>query len=390
VKVALVIQHADPARGGAETYTLDIARALSHRGHDVSILASDYGEIPWEARQIKIEGRGLTRLSAYLRFLHNLEQHVLGTSYDIIHSMLPVRACDLYHPHAGIAAESIETGHLKYEAGFRRSLAKLGTKLNRKRQKTAAIEKFLLTSRHPPLVLCLSNYVKQTVKKHYPVKDEDLATLFNAIDLRRFDPNGKPTERAQTRHELQIGADKTIALMVAHDFHRKGLREAITALAKVQDPRLVLLVVGKDSEGPYRRHAIAMGVDEQVIFAGAVNDTVPYYRAADFFVLPTRHDPCSLAVLEALAMGLPVISTKFNGATEIMTHGVEGFVLDDPANINALSAAMKNLLDARRRTQMREACLGQRSRLSFENHVGELLKLYQIATARRLRGGPEA
>jgi glycosyltransferase involved in cell wall biosynthesis len=73
-----------------------------------------------------------------------------------------------------------------------------------------------------------------------------------------------------------------------------------------------------------------------------------------------------------------------------MTHGVEGFVIDDPANVNALSSAMKNLLDPRRRTQMREACLGQRSRLSFENHVGELLKHYQTATARRLRGGPEA
>src|SRR5206468_3954550 len=117
--------------------------------------------------------------------------------------------------------------------------------------------------------VCLSNYVKQTVKKHYPLKDEDLATLFNAIDLRRFDPTGKPTERQQTRGELEIGTDKTIALIVAHDFHRKGLREAILALAKVQDQRLVLLVVGKDSEGPYRRQAISVGVDEQVIFAGA-------------------------------------------------------------------------------------------------------------------------
>src|SRR5205085_1968559 len=191
------------------------------------------------------------------------------------------------------------------------------------------------------------------------------------IDLRQFDPTPRTDTRQQTRQELGIKPDKTIALMVAQDFHRKGLREAIMALAKVKDDRLVLLVVGKGLAGPYRRQAIANGVDSQVIFAGATDDIVPYYRASDFFVLPTRHDPCSLAVLEALAMGLPVISTKFNGATEIMTNGVDGFVLDDAKNLNALSNAMKHLTDSRRRMVMREACLGQRSRLSFENHLGE-------------------
>src|SRR5207237_4004179 len=145
------------------------------------------------------------------------------------------------------------------EPGLKQNFARWGNRLNRKRQRTASVEKFLLTGHHPPLVLCLSNYVKQTVKKHYPMKDEDLVTLFNAIDLRRFDPNGKPVERQQTRQELGIGTDKTVALMVAQDFHRKGLREAILALAKAQETKLVLLVVGKDSQGPFRRQAIAAG-----------------------------------------------------------------------------------------------------------------------------------
>ena len=88
----------------------------------------------------------------------------------------------------------------------------------------------------------------------------------------------------------------------------------------------IRMSVGKGSAGPYQRQAITNGVDSQVIFAGATDDIVRYYRASDFFVLPTRHDPCSLAVLEALAMGLPVISTKFNGATEIMTGSPSGSV----------------------------------------------------------------
>ena len=379
MKVALVIQHADPARGGAEKYTLDIARALSHRGHDVAILASSFANIPWETRQTKIEGRGFTRLSAYLRFLHNLEQHLLGTNYDIVHGMLPVRWCDLYHPHAGIAAETIETGHLKYEPGFRQKLAQLGTRLNRKRQKTAEIEKFLLTRRNPPLVICLSNYVKQTVRKHYPLKDEDLATLFNAIDLRRFDPTTRSDTRPQTRQELNIKPDKVIALMVAQDFHRKGLREAILALAKVKDEHLVLVVVGKGSAGPYRRQAITLGVDQQIIFAGATDDIVPYYRAADFFVLPTRHDPCSLAVLEALAMGLPAIAGRCSGAAEILRHGDNGWICDpnDVAGLAKLMhAAAQVASDEKRCTDARASARRTAEGYGIDDMARKLTELY--------------
>jgi UDP-glucose:(heptosyl)LPS alpha-1,3-glucosyltransferase len=388
VRIALVIQHADPLRGGAERYTLDIARALSHRGHDVTILASSFNNVPWETRQLKIEGRGLAKLGAYQRFLHNLEQHLVGTSYDVVHSMLPVRWCDVYHPHAGIAAEAIETGHLKYQPGWRRTLARLGNRLNLKRRKTAQVERALLMRRNPPLVLCLSDYVRQTLRKHYPLKDEDMPTLFNAVDLRHFDPSVKSDARERLRRELEIGPEKVIALIVAQDFHRKGLRETIMALSRAQEPKLTLVVVGRGATGPYRRVAISMGVELQVIFAGQTDDTASWYRAADFLVLPTKHDPCSLVVLEALAMGLPVISTRLNGATEIMTNGVDGFILDDPTNLPALASAMKQLTDPRRRSVMREACLGQRARLSFDNHLGELLKLYQAAVARRLRGGP--
>ena len=115
--------------------------------------------------------------------------------------------------------------------------------------------------------------------------------------------------------------------MIAQDFARKGLREAIAALAVTQDPKLVLLAVGKQDPSSYRKLAAERGVSDRVIFAGSTTDPFAFYRAADFFVLPTRHDPCSLVVLEAIAMGVPVISTVFNGACEIMSDGKHGFVL---------------------------------------------------------------
>jgi len=93
-------------------------------------------------------------------------------------------------------------------------------------------------------------------------------------------------------------------------------------------------------------------------------------------VLPTRHDPCSLVVLEALAMGVPVISTVFNGACEIMHDGQEGFVLDDPGDIPALAEAMTRLMDTEFRAAMSRACLELRPALAYEKHVERLLGIY--------------
>jgi UDP-glucose:(heptosyl)LPS alpha-1,3-glucosyltransferase len=120
-----------------------------------------------------------------------------------------------------------------------------------------------------------------------------------------------------------------------------------------------------------------------MIFAGAVEEPYTVYRAADFFVLPTRHDPCSLVVLEALAMGLPVISTVFNGASEVMVPGEHGFVLKDPADVDALAAAMRRMLDPENRRAMSNACLHLRPALSYEHHLDQLLALYQGAKAGR-------
>jgi UDP-glucose:(heptosyl)LPS alpha-1,3-glucosyltransferase len=129
--------------------------------------------------------------------------------------------------------------------------------------------------------------------------------------------------------------------------------------------------------GNDRRHAAV--VPGRVTRIALSDNIIAQYREADFFVLPTKHDPCSLVVLEALAMGLPVISTVFNGATEIMKDGVHGFVLEDPEDVSALADAMRKMLDPQLRARMRQACLELRPRLSYEHHVDELLGIYERA-----------
>ena len=392
MKIALVILHADPSRGGAERYTADLARALLGRGHDVATLASSFAGA-WPGRRVTVESDGATRAGRYRRFLAGVDRladdrvaadqrAAVGSPRDaalrpvgpqlppVVHAMLPVARCDVYHPHAGLASDA-------------RASAGAWGWLNRRRAAFAGVERNLLTRPDPPAVLCLSDYVKATVRQHYLALPADrLVTLFNAVDLARFDPARDPDAGADVRRSLGIPPDGKVALVVAQDWARKGVTEAVAATAQlaVTEGRPVTLVVVGRRQGHFPSGQVSGSYYHT---DGEQPDVYPYYAAADLFVLPTRHDPCSLVVLEALAMGVPVVSTRFNGACEIMADGVHGRVLDDPADVGALADAMREFLRPDRNAAARAACLALRPALSFERHVDALEGLYRDVIARR-------
>jgi UDP-glucose:(heptosyl)LPS alpha-1,3-glucosyltransferase len=241
--------------------------------------------------------------------------------------------------------------------------------LNPRRWLFARVEQELLSASRPPVVLALSEYVKRGIRKHYRLPEDRLRVLFNAVDLSRFEPPARAVG-TQSSHAF------VTALIVAQDFERKGLASVLRAMALIRDDRLRLVVVGKPNPARFRRLALRLGVESQVTFAGPVTDVTPYYHSADFFVLPTRHDPCSLVVLEALSTGLPVISTVMNGACEIMTDGEHGFVLDDADNVAQLAGAMTKLMSDAERAAMRQACLALRDKLSYQTHIQSLIEIY--------------
>jgi UDP-glucose:(heptosyl)LPS alpha-1,3-glucosyltransferase len=375
VNVGLIIFRGDAARGGAERYTVELAGKLATRGHQVHLIATRFGDAVPGVAAIPIHATATTRAGRYLAFLDGVDAHLSQQRYDIVHAMLPVRSCDIYHPHAGMAAAGIQT-HLSRSTLPGRTAARLANHLNRKRQAYARTERRLLEGSHPPVVLCLSDYVKGSILKHYPHLGERLTKLFNAVNLETFDPGITAASRPALRARLGIGADRVVALMIAQHFERKGLPQLIDAVAQVSAP-IIVVVVGKDNPSAMAQRARRLGIGERIIFAGTTDSPADFYSAADFFVLPTRHDSCSLVVLEALAMGLPTISTIFNGACEIMTPGRHGFVLDDPGDVTALAEALRQLTDANTRTAMSQACLGLRPRLSFDAHVDRLEQIYQ-------------
>jgi UDP-glucose:(heptosyl)LPS alpha-1,3-glucosyltransferase len=361
VNIGLVIFNADPARGGAEGYTAQLAAALAARGHSVELIAARFGQLIPGVQFVPIAVSSPRRSGQYAQFLDRLDSRLQARRPEIVHSMLPVRQCDVYHPHAGMAKASYA---LRWTNRF-----------NTKRRLYARTEETLLTGPIPPKVLCLSDYVKTSILKTYPELAPRLEKLFNAVDLNRFDPKKYASAKSSMRQKYRLSADRAVALMIAQHFEQKGLPQTLEAMVGITE--LSLVVVGKDDPARGAMAAYRLGLGDRAIFAGQTDNPGDFYAAADFFVLPTRHDSCSLVVLEALAMGLPVISTAFNGACEIMTNGREGFVLPDPGDVPALADAMKQLLDPRLRKSMGEAALALRPALSFETHLDRLEEIYK-------------
>jgi UDP-glucose:(heptosyl)LPS alpha-1,3-glucosyltransferase len=385
MKIGLVIFRGDAQRGGAERYTCDIAAALAARGHRVDLISTRFSDKIPGVNFVTISAKAPTRSGRYLDFLSQLHAHFAANKYDLIHSMLPIRRCDIYHPHAGMAKAAVET-HLVRASAPGRALSRLANRLNRKRRLYADVENKLIHGSDKPIVLCLSDYVKGIILRHYPDIGDQLVKLFNGTDLKLFDPQTHAPARQRSRTQFGISPDATVALMIAQHFERKGIAEVISATANIAKKSLnaapIVLVVGKDDPARSRQQAQRLGIESRIIFAGETTSSADFYSAADFFVLPTRHDSCSLVVLEALAMGLPVISTIFNGACEIMTHGKHGYVLPDPTDVDALTAAITKLLDRQTRQKMSEACVALRQSLSFEAHMDQLEEIYRM----RMRG----
>jgi UDP-glucose:(heptosyl)LPS alpha-1,3-glucosyltransferase len=138
-----------------------------------------------------------------------------------------------------------------------------------------------------------------------------------------------------------------------------------------------LLVVGKGNIPLYQRVAQRLGLQEITIFCGFQEQMPPFYGAADIFVLPSYYDPFGNVCLEAMACGLPVITTRETGVSELMAHGRSGFVLDHPENISTLANWLEALEDPELRRSMGFEAQEQAAFLTIKRNVERTILSYQ-------------
>jgi UDP-glucose:(heptosyl)LPS alpha-1,3-glucosyltransferase len=179
-----------------------------------------------------------------------------------------------------------------------------------------------------------------------------------------------------------------VALFVAMNYRLKGLDPLLHAAARTPGARsgprgFRLIVAGDPHTAGYQRVARRLGLGDQVCFIGPCRDMRSCYFASDFLVHPTFYDPCSLVVLEALACGVPVITSRFNGASELLTPPREGYVIRDPHDHDHLAWCMTQLLDPARRAACAQAARKAAAQWTFDHHYRQLLHVFTEAAIRK-------
>lgn len=192
-------------------------------------------------------------------------------------------------------------------------------------------------SRRPRLILCTSQQEVDDLAKFYGVDRALMHVVPNGYDPTQFSPARTGELRGKVRTKMGAAPDDIILLFVANELQRKGFAETLAAMAATRDPRFRLALVGRKPPHDYAEIIRRLGLSDRVTYQGATDDVGWWLAGADFLVLPTQYEPFGIVIVEALATGVPVITTRLAGASAAVEHGKNGLLQEDPHDVTELT-----------------------------------------------------
>jgi len=344
------------ASGGAEAYLTRFAQALLAAGHDCTLFTS--ARWPHEAWP----GGRIETLPGHSpqAFADALERARPNVPCDFLFSLERVWSCDAYR-----AGDGVHRAWLKRRAQIEPFWRRWGRVFNRKHRELLALESRLFSPEGAGMVIANSRMVKEEILREYDYPAERIHVVYNGLPP--FTP--RPELRTEMRAQLGLAESDYAVLFAGSGWERKGLKTAIEGIVQANPAcHPVLLVAGRGNPGRYSH-----GNGNWVRFLGPVRGMAACYAAADAFLLPTLYDPFSNACLEALAAGLPVITTAANGFSEILQPGIDGEVLTNPTDGEAAARAIEAWGDPARRAAIRPHLLELAGRFTIEANVRNTL-----------------
>ncbi len=276
-----------------------------------------------------------------------------GVRFDVVHGVAQCRAATVLNPHGGVEWAYLGQEFASIESPVYRAYKYIRRYLSPRHYLDTELQARLYAEGGVRRVIAISQMVKRDIVDYYKFPEDLIDVVFNTVDLDRFHPKNAQTNRRQTREKLGVGEDAVLLLFAGNNFRLKGLPTLLKAMSllasRMPGLDLRLLVAGRGRPGRYRGLMARLGISDRVIFGGALPSMENVYGASDVYVHPTFYDSCSLTVLEALACGLPVVTTRFNGASDAITSQEGGTVFDDPADAGALAEAIAYYLPPERR-----------------------------------------
>lgn len=345
--------------GGVESYLKGLAQGLLKEGHRPVL----FGTGAWPASEwpggeiLRCNGKALSRYAAEVERLKESS----GIKFDLTLSVEKVPGCDIYRTDEGVHASWLDQ-----RAPHISPWARLFQKISPKHREKLRLEKALFKPEATRRVISLSERISDDIKGYYCYPNGQISIIRNGVSSL-----GSVSSqcREDARKELGVSPEQKTVLFVGTGWERKGLRFAIRAVEKLNDSRVMLLVAGKGKQSRYASPVVR--------FLGPVKKMARVYAAADLLVAPSLYEPFSLVALEALGAGVPVITSKVAGVSEIMTQGLHGGIIDHPSNVAALSSSLREWLalleDPEKIAESRAACMALASQFTLERNLRETL-----------------
>jgi UDP-glucose:(heptosyl)LPS alpha-1,3-glucosyltransferase len=385
MNLAICHESVVPARGGCEVYIADLIRRLIADHHEVHLYADEReaAALPPALIFHAMMPRGGPRCLRPWRFARACERALQREKHDVVIGFMKTWYQDVLLPQGGLHLASAQGNLRKYRGPVARSLARVAKWLDPCYWSYALLERRQLAGRYQPLIIAVSRMVQEHLRHYYGVGGDRVRVIPNAIDVRRFAERDRLRLRMEVRQHLGLAPEDPVALFVGNNYRLKGLDPLLCALRELPSRACKLLVCGSRKSSRYERRADRLGVGDRVHFVGYAADIRSYFFAADFLVHPTFYDPCSLVVLEALACGLPVITSRYNGAAELLHPPRDGYVVDDPHDVPRLAHFLNLLCDPGRRAACAQAARQTAAAWTFDDHYRRLLEAFQEVMRRK-------
>jgi UDP-glucose:(heptosyl)LPS alpha-1,3-glucosyltransferase len=354
--------------GGAEAYARRLACGLATAGHETTLFTG--GEWPvaqWEwGRIIRVNA------TEPIAFADEIERIDPRKHCDVLLSLERIWQCDFFR-----AGDGVHRSWLERRAQFDGTLQKFARRLRAKDREILHLEKALLSGNGASRVIANSAMVRDDIVRFYGRAAETVDLVRNGVRVSDLGP--APLKRAAARSQLGIVANEVAALFAGSGWRRKGLRFAIAAAEKSETR---LLVAGRGQQRRYRSKAVR--------FLGEMDDLRLPLAAADIFILPTLYDPFSNASLEAMAAGLPVITTRANGCSEIIDDKIHGSIVERADDVVALADALRFWSDPARRVTAQASLLERAAQFDISCNVAHMLDLIAKSHPERQSRDPVA
>ena len=375
-RVGFLIDRWEPARGGAERALASLAAHLAGRGWDVrafGLAASPGAPGRFEA----VAARGLTRSARERALARALPRAAEEAGCDATVGIRHLERTDLYWPHGGAHAETLRARRRSRGRGPGAAVGRHRTFL--------ALERTLLGRGGARRVACVSELVRAELARDYPAASGRLVTVPNGVDLERFHPGLRAAAGAEWRRSQGVAPAEPLLVLAAGNPLLKGFPALLDALGTLTARRWTLVLAGPRHPRRWERLARRRGLPAGRVRVLARAEATALWAAADLCVHPTWRDPCSLAVLEALACGTPAVTTRFNGAAEALGDPRAGTVIADPGDAAALASAVEGWLErigegAVDRAAARAAVAGRDERRTLASLEALLLELTRTSS----------